>query len=100
MVFDFEMNFVRDVIGLIDRRLARLERSDDGDADGSFDHANYLAGIGFAVLQTGLFHDHPTRIRRDPRPPIPRHPRVDRRRNTGRRGRRSVSYSSWTSLPS
>ena len=51
-VVAFDLEFARDAIALVDERLSVLEVTDDGDADGSFDTVNYLAGFGFAALQT------------------------------------------------
>jgi hypothetical protein len=43
-ILDFEFDFARDVIAVIDARLARVDLAPEGDADGSFDRANYMAG--------------------------------------------------------
>ncbi len=53
---DFQLNFTREAITLVDRHLAELDRTSmssvDADAEGIWDRANYLAGVGFVVLQS------------------------------------------------
>ena len=55
MRIDFQLNFTREAITLVDQHLAQLDRADmssgDADADGIWHSTNYLAGVGFVVLQ-------------------------------------------------
>ncbi|MFG0255364.1 MAG: hypothetical protein ACF787_09775 [Rhodopirellula sp. JB053] len=54
-IFDFEINFVTDVLTLLDKKLESLnellESSPDPDGMGIADDADYLSGMGFVACQ-------------------------------------------------
>jgi hypothetical protein len=56
MTLDFDLDFLRDAVALVDARLDRLDReakaSPDPDAFGTFDEIEYLIGFGFVACQT------------------------------------------------
>ncbi len=58
MIIDFNLDFLRRAAVLIDASLDRLDResgaSQDPDAFGIFDEAEYLVGFGFVACQTYL----------------------------------------------
>lgn len=56
MMLDFDLDFLRDAVALVDASLERLDReakaSPDPDAFGIFDQMEYLIGFGFVACQT------------------------------------------------
>ena len=58
MVLDFDLDFLNDLAALLDAQLDRLnveaKVSDDPDAYGVLDRAEYVVGLGFAVCQQYL----------------------------------------------
>ena len=56
MILDFDLDFLRAAVALVDERLERLDGkadvSPDPDAFGVFDQAEYITGFGFVACQT------------------------------------------------
>lgn len=56
MIFDFDLQFLRDAAALVDAGLERLYREADAIPDpvgfGVFDQVEYIAGFGFVACQT------------------------------------------------
>jgi hypothetical protein len=57
-LMNFELGVMEDLLLSIDSKIENLNglisRSNDPDTDGFFDHAEYLIGAGFVVLQQGI----------------------------------------------
>jgi hypothetical protein len=56
MMLDFDLDFLRDAVALVDASLERLDReakaSPDPDTFGIFEQMEYLIGFGFVACQT------------------------------------------------
>jgi hypothetical protein len=56
MIFDFDLEFLRAAVALVDASLARLDEdaksSQDPDSFGIFDALEYITGFGFVACQT------------------------------------------------
>ena len=56
MIIDFDLDFLRAALGLVDASLARLHEnarsSPDPDGFGIFDEVEYITGFGFVACQT------------------------------------------------
>jgi hypothetical protein len=56
MIFDFDLNFLKAAVSLVDDSLARLDReadtSPDPDTFGVYDEVEYITGLGFVACQT------------------------------------------------
>jgi hypothetical protein len=54
--FDFDYNFLKNAVALVDASLERLDSkadaSTDPDAFGIFDEMEYITGLGFVACQT------------------------------------------------
>ena len=56
MIFDFDLDFLKEATALVDRRLEQLEREaiahPDPETYGIYDQVEYITGFGFVACQT------------------------------------------------